>query len=60
MSVDLPLPLTPVTTVNAPSGIRTVMFLRLCSVQPERVRKRVLEDGGWGDGDWAIVLRPVR
>ena len=34
MSDDLPLPATPVTTVKDPSGIRAVMFLRLCARQP--------------------------
>jgi hypothetical protein len=30
-SVDLPDPETPVTTVNFPRGISTLMFFRLCS-----------------------------
>ncbi len=33
-SVDLPLPETPVTTMNRPSGNSTSMFLRLCSRAP--------------------------
>jgi hypothetical protein len=34
MSVDLPLPLTPVTTVMVPRGKAASMSLRLCSVAP--------------------------
>ena len=71
-SVDLPEPETPVTTVNAPTGKCAVMFLRLCSRQPEMVRKR----GSWfvarglparrslGEGGWFVstetCFRPVR
>ena len=33
-SVDLPEPETPVTQVKTPSGMRTSMFLRLCSRAP--------------------------
>jgi hypothetical protein len=31
-SVDLPEPLTPVTTLNLPRGMSTLRFLRLCSL----------------------------
>ncbi len=37
MSVLLPLPLTPVTTVMTPSGMRMVMSCRLCSRAPVTV-----------------------
>ena len=38
-SDDLPLPDTPVTHVNVPSGIETSRFLRLFSCAPRTVRK---------------------
>src|SRR4051812_43554640 len=34
ISVDLPEPLTPVTQIRPPSGMRALTFLRLFSVQP--------------------------
>src|SRR3989442_1073970 len=37
-SVDFPEPLTPVTAVNTPSGIRTVRFFRLLARAP-RLRR---------------------
>ncbi|MPN43956.1 hypothetical protein SDC9_191517 [bioreactor metagenome] len=37
-SDDLPLPDTPVTQVNVPSGIETSIFLRLFSFAPSTVR----------------------
>ena len=39
-SVLFPEPETPVTQVNVPNGIFTVMFLRLCSVAPTSTSAR--------------------
>ena len=58
MSVLLPLPLTPVTTVMTPSGMRMLRSWRLCSRAPVTVIH--LPVSGRGLARWSMLAAPER
>ena len=58
ISVLLPLPLTPVTTVMTPSGMRMVTSCRLCSRAPVTVSH--LPVSGRGLARCSMVAAPER
>ena len=57
MSVDLPLPLTPVTNINLPSGNLTVTFFRLAE-KVEEAKNYVAEHGCDEQYCFLIDMRP--
>ena len=59
-SVLLPEPLTPVTQVNVPSGIRTSMFCKLFSVAPMISSQPFSSDGAIRFFGTGMASSPVR